>query len=66
MRTCKYCGSVEAESEHLATGDWYVRFACGTWLDDNGDEVRGQHCLNRVRDQKASRKTHPRSSREGE
>ncbi len=44
---CPDCGAAAACWEHLATGDWYVRYDCGSSNDDNGDKFRSNECRER-------------------
>jgi len=42
---CPSCNSITVWREDLPTGDWEVRFACGSSLDDNGLLVKTKECI---------------------
>ncbi len=33
---CPVCNSPVASQEHLPTGDWFIRYECDRYVDDNG------------------------------
>lgn len=52
--TCPDCGAERVSFEHYATGDWDVRYACGSTNDDNENKFRSDECKLREAEKKVS------------
>lgn len=49
---CPHCGAARESFEGWATGDWNVRYECGSTNDDNNDRWRSEECREREANQR--------------
>ena len=51
---CPDCGAERVSYDHYASGDWDVRYACGSTNDDNGNKFQSDECKEQQEKKKAS------------